>query len=113
MGYRTPVEQNGSSNVSDYPSLEVKGMSKQCKEYSVDLSACFDGELEGEALLKLEAHLPSCIACRSDLQKLQRIRNALTSLASTPPGKRPILEALREKLEKETEEDPQEGPLVC
>lgn len=51
-----------------------------CREYAVDLSAYFDGELEEPERAELEAHLADCQGCRHDLEKMGRLRQAMTAM---------------------------------
>lgn len=67
-------------------------MDAACKKYAIDLSAYFDGELHGKALVKLESHLESCAACQGELESHKKIRKALIYFATVsqkgkPPGK--------------------------
>lgn len=105
----------GLFGVSEKGHLEVTGeieMSKDCKPFSVELSAYFDNELEGEELKDMEAHLSDCEKCREGLEKLQRLRNALSTMRKTPIHHRSVLDDLRAKLALENEDDsPEESPL--
>lgn len=80
-------------------------MSVGCKKYSVELSAYFDGELEGEELAALEAHLDGCEGCRADLQGLERLHGAMASLSRPPLSRGSILEELNARLHLDDEED--------
>lgn len=79
---------------------------KACKSYAVDLSAYFDGELEGDALERLEAHLAACTGCRETLRRLGTLRHALHALARPPRRRRSILEDLQARLAEEGDADP-------
>ncbi len=74
---------------------------KACKAYSVDLSAYFDGELEGDELARLEAHLDDCDACRGSLDRFTQLRSALNSMAKPPRRRGSILDELQAKLKVE------------
>lgn len=75
-------------------------MGQACEKYAVDLSAYFDGELEGEELAELEAHLTECEACRASLEQMGAISSAMHTIASPPRRRGSILDALREKLDE-------------
>jgi anti-sigma factor RsiW len=79
-------------------------MGKGCKAYAVDLSAYFDGELEGAPLQAMETHLAACEGCRDTLQRLARLRSALHAM-TRPTGRRgrSVLEDLKARL---ADEDP-------
>ena len=88
--------------------LEVTGeieMSKDCKPFSVELSAYFDDELEGEELERMEAHLSDCEGCQEGLKKLKRLRKALSTMRESPTHHRSVLDDLRAKLALENEDD--------
>ena len=90
-------------------------MGKGCKAYAVDLSAYFDGELEGAARQDMEAHLGACEGCRDTLQRLARLRSALHAMAR-PTGRRSrsVLEDLKARLAEEEGWDasPSDKPLI-
>lgn len=88
-------------------------MSKGCKSYAVDLSAYFDGELEGDSLERMERHLDGCEGCRDTLERLGKLRSALHSLARPPRRRNSILDELKARMEEE--EDPPKGddPMPC
>lgn len=106
---REPRQRNGDAFPN--PSGE-KAMSKGCAKYSLDLSAYFDGELEGEALTRLQEHLDECEACQAALDKFRRIREAMTQLARRPGGSKSILDAVRARLEEEGPRRRAKKPLV-
>lgn len=88
--------------------IEMRGnvwMSGECKKYSVDLSAYFDGELEGKELAQMEAHLADCENCRSGLDKMTLLSSALSSISQSPIHRRSVLKDLRAKLKLGDEED--------
>jgi anti-sigma factor RsiW len=86
------------------------GTSKACKTYEVELSAYFDGELEGAALQRMEAHLAGCAGCRDTLQRLGKLRKALLAMAKPPRRRRSILEDLQARLAEEGAEEAAEEP---
>lgn len=91
--------------------IEVTGeieMSKDCKPFSVELSAYFDDELEGEEMEGMEAHLSDCEDCREGLKKLKMLRNALSTMRNMPTHHRSVLDDLRAKLALEKEDDSSE-----
>ncbi len=91
--------------------IEVIGeieMSKDCKPFSVELSAYFDDELEGEELEGLEAHLSDCEDCREGLKKLKRLRKALFTMRKTPTHHRSVLDDLKAKLALDNDDDSSE-----
>ncbi len=57
-------------------------MSENCEKFAASLSAYFDGELEGKALLRLKGHLGHCESCPRELETYARIKEALISLAA-------------------------------
>ena len=77
-------------------------MSDTCAKFSVDLSAYFDGELEAEEEKALKAHLDACDKCRGDLDRMRRIRSAMSGLGRrSHHGPDSVLESLRNKLSLE------------
>jgi anti-sigma factor RsiW len=89
-------------------------MATGCKAYAVQLSAYFDGELEGAELQAVEAHLAGCDGCRNTLQRLGKLRHALHTLAR-PTGRqsRSILDDLKARLaEEEDDAAPPDKPLA-
>lgn len=88
-------------------------MSKGCKTYAVDLSAYFDGELEGEAAERMEKHLGTCEGCREALGRLGKLRSALHSLARPSQPGRSILSDLKARMAEESrKERGEKGKLV-
>jgi len=88
-------------------------MSKGCKTYAVDLSAYFDGELEGEAAERMKTHLGGCDGCREALDRLGKLRSALHSLARPSQPGRSILSDLKARMAEEgRKERRQDGQLV-
>jgi hypothetical protein len=75
---------------------------KDCQEFAVELSAYFDGELEGDSKAALERHLEHCESCHKRLDGMTRLRVALTALAQ-PGVKRggSVMDLLKDKLAAE------------
>lgn len=86
------------------------GTNPGCPEYRVDLSAYFDGELDGESLLRMEQHLQQCEGCQASLAKLRKLRSAMSELGRGAREGQSVLEALRKRLEDER--DAENGPNV-
>ncbi|MCH7477076.1 MAG: zf-HC2 domain-containing protein [SAR324 cluster bacterium] len=84
---------------------EIGLMSRKCRNFSADLSAYFDGELEGKPLHLLESHLQDCDGCRGDLEKMGRIRSALFSLTGSPAEREPLVHRIMEKIRQDSDED--------
>ena len=80
-------------------------MSKGCKTYAVDLSAYFDGELEGDAAERVRTHLGGCEDCREALARLGTLRTALHTLSRPSRPGRSILGDLKAKLAQERNKD--------
>ena len=80
-------------------------MSRKCRDFSTDLSAYFDGELEGNSLQLLESHLQDCGGCQDDLEKMGKIRSALFSMTSSPADREPLVHQIMEKIRRDTDED--------
>ena len=80
-------------------------MSRKCRDFSTDLSAYFDGELEGRCLQLLESHLQDCNGCRGDLEKMGKIRSALFSMTGSPAEREPLVHQIMEKIRRDSEED--------
>lgn len=113
MGFQN---QHGLFGVFTNGHFEMTGeneMSKGCKPFSVDLSAYFDDELEGGELERMEAHLGECGGCRESLEKLKRLRNALSTMRKTPTHHRSVLEDLKAELALENEDSPGGSRLPC
>jgi anti-sigma factor RsiW len=108
---KSGLDLRGNGRIALGEATMVKG----CKAYAVELSAYFDGELEGRALQDIEAHLTGCDACRNTLDRLTRLRVALHAM--TRPHRRhgSILEDLRARLAQEEGADAaaSDKPLVC
>jgi Putative zinc-finger len=60
-------------------------MTKTCDLYAELISAMADGELAGDKLKELQAHLESCAACRVFLKECQRINHAMQDVPAAPP----------------------------
>ena len=76
-------------------------MSKGCKDYAVDLSAYFDGELEADEQQRIEAHLAECAGCKDTLQRLRNLRGALNALSRPPRRRGSLLQDLQARLQEE------------
>jgi len=87
-------------------------MNKACKPYAVDLSAYFDGELEGDELKAMEAHLSECEGCRNTLARFGKMRSALHELARPPRKRQSILEDLKARLAEEEPSPRKDKPLI-
>ena len=99
-----------AGGIGDY--TEEKVMTAGCKEFSVELSEYFDGELEPSAAESLEAHLNVCPGCQLELAKLKKLHNALHGLAApNATGRRSILADLQAKLKED--DTPGSDPLTC
>lgn len=85
-------------------------MSNGCEKHSIDLSAYFDGELEGEELTIIVGHLETCEGCRNSLGRLKKLHGALTSLSAPPLGQRSILAEIKSKLHLDEEEE-EDNPM--
>ena len=83
-------------------------MSKECRKYSVDLSAYFDGELEEKEAAELKTHLRGCKGCSDSLERLRSLHNALTSLNRPALGGRSVLEDLKARLH--LDDAPEDAP---
>ena len=92
----------------DDPHLAVGAapMSDGCKSYAVDLSAYFDGELEGVDAERIRVHLETCAACQDTLLRLRKLRSALHALSKPPRQQRSILAALKTRMEEMGEDEP-------
>ncbi len=80
-------------------------MNNGCEKYSVELSAYFDGELEGEELTIMEGHLETCEGCRHSLGRLKKLHGALTSLSAPPLRQRSVLAEIKSKLHLDEDEE--------
>ena len=76
----------------------------ECEAIAVDLSAFYDGELEGERSAAVEAHLRDCLACRSHLENMSKLSKALHSIGSLGAPRRPLVEELLREFDKEDQE---------
>jgi anti-sigma factor RsiW len=70
-----------------------------CERLAVDLSAYFDGELEGKALGVVEQHLSGCAACTEKLEKLKQLRAAMAGLSAPASRRGSVLSLLRSELQ--------------
>lgn len=84
--------------------LSAKPAAKTCEQYSVDLSAYFDGELEGAEQDAVELHLKTCEACTRKLDNLKRLRRAMSALSTPIPRRGSVLDLLRAEMQGERAE---------
>lgn len=77
----------------------VKGSA--CEQFSVDLSAYSDGELDGPEREALEVHLATCGACTKKLSDLKRLRSALTTLSAPVTRRGSVLDVLKAEMRGE------------
>lgn len=77
--------------------LDVQA-AKTCERFAVDLSAYFDGELDGAELVAVEQHLSGCGACTEKLEKLNKLRVAMTGLSLPASRRGSVLGLLRSEL---------------
>ncbi|HOV74847.1 MAG TPA: zf-HC2 domain-containing protein [Candidatus Hydrogenedentes bacterium] len=71
-----------------------------CTEIHDEFSALLDGELSGEARVRIEAHIAKCEDCRRALDKMKRVDamyRALDPLTAPAGFEKPIQAAIREK----------------
>ena len=73
-----------------------------CEELSVELSAYYDGELQGVEKENVEQHLRSCKPCQDTLEKMGGISRALTGLAGRSGEKHSMLEEIMNRVAEET-----------
>ena len=99
------VEMTMATGNGEESRQEIGLMSRKCRDFSADLSAYFDGELEGKLLQLLESHLQDCDGCRGDLEKMGRIRSALFSLTGSPAEREPLVQQIMEKIRQDSDED--------
>lgn len=78
-----------------------------CKRFAVNLSAYFDGELQGDPLTKLKAHLQGCAACQHELETFAKIRKALLYLSGQSGKRQTITKGDLDSAESE------DDPLPC
>ena len=67
---------------------------------SEELTAYLDGELDVDARVRVEAHLPTCAACTADLALLRGLPAQLAALPGLEPSaqlRRDVLNALPER----------------
>lgn len=72
------------------------------------LSAYHDGELRGERLRFVEAHLAACATCRKELEALQGLSRALKEVPSSPVQSSPAV--FRSRVLSRLGEDPEQPP---
>lgn len=81
-------------------------MDDECKQYSVNLSAYFDGELKGRETTLLVAHLESCPYCQKRLAEYKTLRRSLIAMATHTGTKRSLSKDIMSGLDKEDEHLP-------
>ncbi|MCZ6554097.1 MAG: zf-HC2 domain-containing protein [SAR324 cluster bacterium] len=91
---RLPPHDRGKAHIN-------RRKNPACEAIAVDLSAYYDGELEGDRTTAVEAHLSDCAACRSQLDKMAKLSNALRAIGNLGAPKRPLIEELLRELDKE------------
>lgn len=67
----------------------------------MELSAYFDGELEGDSLKEVEAHLTNCEECQQRLEKMKKISRAVSSLVDKRLENKSFVEEIMAKVEEE------------
>ncbi len=80
-----------------------------CEKCNENLQDYLDGELEGSLFAEVERHIGSCPECRSEVDRLLKMRGLLTDLrdVDVPEGEREtFINALRDRLNAEGEETP-------
>lgn len=87
-----------------------RAMGENCQSFSVDLSAFFDGELEGEELSAIETHLESCTRCAGELEKMRKLSGAIHRASEGSPVRRPLFQEIMSRLgEEENLDEPGRG----
>ncbi len=76
----------------------VPRAAKSCEQFSTDLSAYFDGELDGADRAAMELHLSACEACRNTLDRMRILRSAMTRLSAAMPRGGSVLDQLKAEL---------------
>jgi anti-sigma factor RsiW len=74
---------------------------KSCERLSLNLSAYFDGELDGEDRAAVELHLGECEACGGKLEQMRALRSAMTRLSVAMPRGGSVLDMLKAEMRKE------------
>jgi len=82
---------------------ERNDMNKTCHELADQLSACLDGELEGECLEEILTHLEECDCCKQCADEIKATRDLIGKL---PPPQMPedMKQRLKACLKKESDE---------
>ena len=112
MDFQNRLGPFGDFSMGHFQVTGENEMSKDCKPFSVELSAYFDDELEGVELEGMEAHLSECEYCQDGLKKLKKLRNALVTMRKSPIHHRSVLDDLKAKLALESDDDlPEESQL--
>lgn len=76
-------------------------MNENCQKYSVDLSAYFDGELNGKKQTLLKEHLRACEDCRKELGKMEKLSISMKNFPPGPVGNHRPLKDFLNKFEEE------------
>ena len=76
----------------------------ECYIYAVDLSAYFDGELDGERMREIELHIHDCLGCRDTLAKMRLLSEALRAVSRVKIPGRPLVDKLLRELDRVDEE---------
>jgi anti-sigma factor RsiW len=71
---------------------------KTCEQLSMELSAYFDGELDGQERAAVELHLSECEICSAKLDQMKKLRRAMTGLSATMPRGGSVLDMLKAEL---------------
>lgn len=71
---------------------------KSCKELIVDLSAYYDGELQGEALEEVERHLANCDACKESMTGYNQISHALHGLVGKRDRRKSMVDEVMDRI---------------
>lgn len=75
-------------------------MAVDCESFAVDLSAYFDGELDAREAAAVSEHLSGCGACRSKLEKMRLLREALHRSGSAALPEDRLIEDLMRALRR-------------
>jgi anti-sigma factor RsiW len=79
---------------------------KSCERLSMELSAYFDGELEGETHAAVEQHVGGCDVCGKKLAELRALRSAMTRLSVSMPRGGSVIDMLKAELRKDAPPKP-------
>jgi len=72
-----------------------------CEERLVDLSAYYDGELDGDSHNEMEIHLNGCQACRETLSEMSRLSTALHSMVGNRGPQKSLLDEIMMRVKAE------------